>query len=193
MKNRLTILVDWDDVINDLMPKALELLNESHGTNYTLESFPEFNFSKYLPEADSNALHAMFLSEELWNVLRPNQDAPETLKRMIADGHEVFLVTATHWKNVAYKMDWLAKYFPFIQWEQVIVTSRKDKVRGDWLIDDNPLNIKNHPYGRVCMDKPWNRSLNDDVYDIIRVKNLREAYEAILVRENQEIELSQRE
>lgn len=186
MKNRITILVDWDDVINDLMPKALDLLNAKLGTAYTLESFPEFNFSKYLPEADSNALHALFLNEDLWNKLRPTKDAQETLKRMMADGHEVLIVTATSWHNVAWKMEWLAKYFPFIQWDQVIVTSRKDKVRGDWLIDDNPQNIKNHPYGRVCIDKPWNRSLNDDIYDVIRVTNLKDAYEAILERESQQ-------
>lgn len=184
--SRLTILVDWDDVINDLMPKALELLNASRGTNYTLESFPEFDFSKYLPEADSNSLHALFLSEELWNVLRPTKDAQETLKQMIDDGHDVLLVTSTHYLNVAWKMRWLSKYFPFIRWDQVIVANRKDKIRGDWLIDDNPRHIKNHPYGRVCMDKPWNRWLNDEVYDIIRVTNLSEAYVAILERESQQ-------
>ena len=188
MSERLTILIDWDDVINDLMPKALELLNSENGTSYTLESFPEYNFSNYLPEEDSAKLHALFLTERLWDSLRPTPDSQETLKRMMNDGNEVLLITATHWRNVAFKMIWLAKYFPFIQWEQVIVTSKKNKVQGDWLIEDNPENLKKHPYGRVCIDKPWNRSLNDDVYDVIRVKNLSQAYDAILARENQETE-----
>ena len=186
MNNRLTILVDWDDVLNDLMPKALEMLNASRGTSYTLESFPEFDFSKYLPEADSNALHTLFLSNDLWKALRPTNGSQETLKRMMEDGHEVLIVTSTHFSNIAWKMEWLERYFPFVRWDQVIVTSRKDKVRGDWLIDDNPHHIKRHPYGRVCIDKPWNRWLNDDVYDIIRVKNLSEAYAAILERESQQ-------
>lgn len=186
---RLCILVDCDDVLNDLLPKTLQIYNSNHlqdqDKQYTVNDFTEFKIQNCVTEEAAEEIEGLFLQKHLWDSLRPAPRAVATMQRMMEAGHEVLVVTATHFKNATWKGEWLEKYFPFVRWENVIVTSKKNRITGDWLIDDNMDNLKSFPYGRVCIDRPWNRNVRDDVYGILRVKNLEEAYEAIVQAEEQ--------
>lgn len=188
MRDRLSILVDMDNCINNLMEATCNLFNKENGTYYALESFQKYSITDCIPEEHAQKMQALFVDKRLWDSTRPAKGSQSAIKRMKDNGDEVLIVTATHFENVPWKAEWLAKYFPFIEWRDVIVAAKKSHIVGDWMIDDCLNNLLSFPYGRVCIDKPWNRNVRDDVYDIIRVDDLNKAYDAILEREKQENE-----
>ena len=185
MTDRLCILVDIDDVCNNLMETTLEFFNRENVTSYVLEDFTDYGIHNCISEEDANKMHQLFLRKDLWEAVRPTRDAQMTLKQMLNDGHEVYLCTATHYANASWKGEWLAKYFSFFPWENVFIGAHKEKIDAHYLIDDNLDHLKKRPYGRVCITRPWNQHIRDDVYDIIRVNSLGEAYKAILQREEE--------
>lgn len=95
-------------------------------------------------------------------------------------GHEVYIVTATPYISVPEKMDdLLFRWFPFITWEQVIITSRKQLIKGDVLIDDGIHNLEGGDYVKILMTAPHNRDYDAEANGMIRVNNWKEIEEVI--------------
>lgn len=176
---KLRILVDWDDCLNDLVDQLLILYEKRFGEHIDRESITNFDLSECLLAEQSSRLYSLFIDEELWRNLKVQPGASKTLQQMIDDGHEVYIVTATDYRNVAWKMEWLQKNFPFFPIQNVVITSQKYLLSADYLIDDNLDNLRHGIYGRIVIDKPWNRNIHEDIYDIQRATNLKEAYQII--------------
>lgn len=73
---------------------------------------------------------------------------------------EVVIVTSSYtavpnWD--AARRAWLAEHF-LIPKLNVVFTSRKELVRGDYLIDDYTKNCESFGDGALCFDRPWNRA-----------------------------------
>ena len=106
--------------------------------------------------------------------------AAEAVRRMMEKGHEVYIVTATEYEHLYEKMhDLLFRYFPFLKWEQVIVTCRKQMIRGDVLIDDGPHNLLGGDYRKILFDSPHNRAFDAEGNGMIRVRSWEEAERAV--------------
>ena len=74
----------------------------------------------------------------------------------------------------------LFRYFPFIDWDHVIISSRKQMIRGDVLVDDAPHNLEDFEGNRILMDAPHNRSCRAALKNILRVHGWQEVYDIIL-------------
>lgn len=66
-----------------------------------------------------------------------------------------------------------------LTWDQVIVTSRKQLIRGDVLIDDGIHNLEGGQYNKVLMTAPHNVHFDAEAHDMIRVHNWKEIEEVI--------------
>lgn len=176
---KLRILCDWDDVLNTLMDDVLSLYEKRYGETIEKEALKSFDITECLAPEQSMRIISMFVDEELWRSVKVQSGAAKTLQQMIDDGHEVYIVTATDYRNVAWKMEWLQKNFPFFPIQNVVITSQKYLLSADYLIDDNLDNLRRGIYGRIVIDKPWNRNVHEDIYDIQRATNLKEAYQII--------------
>ena len=96
---------------------------------------------------------------------------------MIEDGHDVLIVTASTYVTIRAKAEKvLFKYFPFLTWDDVIVTSRKQLINGDVLIDDGVHNHYGGSYRKILMDAIHNRGIDASVLGSVRVMNWDEAY-----------------
>ena len=76
--------------------------------------------------------------------------------------------------NVAYEdiREWnVAKAYPGLTREQVIITSRKQMIRGDVLIDDGPHNLIGGEYRKILYDAPHNQGFNAEGNGMSRVRN----------------------
>ena len=94
----------------------------------------------------------------------------------MAEGHDVYIVTATPYESVPEKMnDCLFKLFPFLKWDQLIITFHKQLLQGDVLIDDGVHNLEGGSYTKVLMTAPHNRSYDAEANGMIRVNNWSEA------------------
>lgn len=171
----MIIVCDIDDVLNDLAQKAVDFYNSRSGKNLQVSDITSYNFYDCLSQEDADALCALFQEKELWDSLTPTPGSQDALQALIRHGHKVYLATATHYKNFAWKIEWLNQHYSFIDQKNVIRIMDKSLLNADVMIDDHLDNLINNVCERICIDKPWNRSPSKDyTYDIYRVNHWNE-------------------
>lgn len=169
---RMIICVDIDNVLNNLAERTLALYNEASGKNIQISDITAYRFDECLSNEDANGLIELFSQQELWESLVPLFDSQWGLKTLVNSGHEVYLATATHPENFAWKIEWVKKYYPFIRTNNVIRIVNKGLLRCDLMVDDCLDNLISNMCHRVCLDYPWNRDATKEfAYDIVRAYN----------------------
>ena len=176
----MTILVDMDDVLEQLVAGWVAYLNERFGTNKSTEDVRSWNVSLAFPELTHEQVYSAVSDDHLWDFVKPMPGAVETLKKLIDEGHEVYIVTATGYETLRAKMEKvLFRYFPFLSWKQVIITENKQMIRGDILIDDGPHNMTGETYKKILFSANHNRDFDEAAVGAERVENWDEVYLAI--------------
>lgn len=177
--NRLTILIDMDDVLEDLVGCWISELNKKHGTTVTIEDVTDWKIAKFFPTLTNEELYAPLFDPDMWLKLEVMPNAPENVKRLIDDGHIVRIVTATHYGTVLPKMKRFLEMYPFLTWEDVIIASDKSVINGDVMIDDGVHNLESASCIKLLFDRPHNRAYNARANNMIRVKTWEEIYTEI--------------
>ena len=178
----MTILVDMDDTIEYLLQAWVQAINDQYGRDVSWESIDSWDVSAAFPGLSREQVYEVPLLPGFWKNVKPVPGAAEALQRFMEAGHEVYIVTATPYQSVTEKMtDVLFRYFPFLSWKQLIVTSNKQMIRGDVLIDDGVHNLEGGDYIRILMTAPHNRSYDAEANGMIRVSDWAEV-EAVIRR-----------
>lgn len=176
----MTVLVDMDDVIEQLLTAWVDYINLRFGTSTKVEDVKAWDLALAFPTLTHEQVYSAELDDTLWDNVRPMPGADEALRRMIADGHEIFIVTATYYQTLKAKMDnVLFKYFPYITWDHVIITSRKSMIKGDILIDDGPHNLASGDYKKILFTANHNRGFDEKSVGAVRVNTWEEAYREV--------------
>lgn len=179
MRN-LTVLIDMDDTMENLCEVWVECLNEKHGMNVSVTDVREWDMTKAFPSLSREEVFAPLLEEALWDRITPVPGAVENIQKMMEDGHKIVVVTSSHPDTVRFKFRHvLNKYFPFIPYDDVVVTSQKQLVKGDILIDDAHHNLEGGEYYKVLFDAPHNWAYEVTQDDMIRVHNWDEIYQIV--------------
>lgn len=170
MGRKLTILVDIDDVLNNFTGLWARLLDERYATGLGREDIREWEMTATYTMLTKEQIFGMTLEEDFYRGLRPVENAAPVLRRLIDDGHDVYIVSDTDWRVVPVKMrEFLFKYYPFLSWDRVILTAHKQLIRGDVLIDDAPKNLVGGDYAKLLWDAPYNRSFDAEANGMVRV------------------------
>lgn len=168
----MTVLVDMDDTIEQLLKAWVAGVNARYGTDARVEDVTDWDVSRAFPSLDFRQVYSVPLQAGFWKTVEPIPGAAEALKALMDAGHEVFIVTATPPETAAEKMrDVLFRYFPFLTLEQLIITFRKQQIRGDVMIDDGPHNLEGGPWRKILMSAPHNRSYDAAAHGMERVEN----------------------
>lgn len=168
----MIIVCDIDNVLNDLIYKTLTLYNSRFNANITIENITAYNFYDCLPQEDASNIIDLFKEKELWDSLKPLPGAQEGLKKIIKQGHQVYLATATDPVNFNWKCDFINRYFPFISTDNIIRIMDKSLLKTDVMIDDHLNNLTSNICERICLNYPWNYSTSKDyAYDIKRANS----------------------
>lgn len=176
----MVILVDMDDVLEDLSFAWVRYLNEEYGMDVDWNTVRDWEMTKSYPDLTPAQVYAPLYDEDFWKTVKPIDGAAEMLERLIEDGHEIYIVTTSNYITLKTKMnDVLFKYYPFLEWGNVIVTANKQMIRGDVLIDDGPHNLINGDYEKILFDAPHNKQFKEQLYGISRAHNWREVYSLI--------------
>ena len=115
-----TIIIDFDNVLNNLTEKAIELLNSNSDKDIQISDITSYNFYDCLDKEDADKIVKSFKNKALWDSLTPIEGAREGLQKLIDAGNKVYLATATAPENFAWKMQFLKKYFPFFNPDNAI-------------------------------------------------------------------------
>ena len=180
-KNECTILVDIDDTIEYLCKAWVKWLNKQYGTSVKYEDITEWDISSFFPTLSKDQVFYPLHQPEFWEFVEPMPDAVEYLKKLIDDGFQLYLCTTTDYRNVKPKYEYIIKrYFPYIDWHHIIVTSNKQMVNADILVDDGIHNLEGGKYHGILFTAPHNKNYDAERGGFQRVNNWAEAYNTIL-------------
>lgn len=178
--NKLTILVDMDDTIENLCEVWVDYLNETYGTNVSLSDVTQWDMTKVFPMLTRNEIFDVLTEDSLWERITPLPGAVECLRKLHDEGYKIVVVTSASPETVSLKLNKvLFKYFPFLTYKDVIITSQKQLVKGDVLIDDAPHNLEGGDYLKLLFDAPHNQSYDAELNLMTRIYNWDDAYFAI--------------
>ena len=180
MRNNLTVLIDLDDTMTHLCRAWCKWLNRRYGTNVTESDIGGWDVSNYFPSLNEAQVFEPLHTDSFWREVEPAEDAPLYVKRLIDDGFDVYICTASLFDTIKAKFEYvLGRYFPFISWDMVIVAKNKQLINGDILIDDGIHNLEGGAYEKILMSAPHNRNYDAESHGMTRVKSWREAYNAV--------------
>lgn len=151
MKKKLTVALDVDDVLALCGPYALERWRNETGesiTQYQVTGWvgAEAGWTKYFADPEFVASQPVI------------PGAKEFVHELIRRGCDIMVITAVPLHVASVRAGWLAKNFPEIKQENIILGRRKDVCTVDILVDDGAHNILSSPARfPILMRKPWNQ------------------------------------
>lgn len=176
----MRILVDMDDTIEQLLDAWVSRANEKFGRDVSLDEITGWNVAAPYSGLTREDIYGVTYEPGFWSGVKPMPGAAEALKHFMDEGHEVYIVTATEIEHVEEKMKGLLfRYFPFLSWNQVIITRRKQLIRGDVLIDDGIHNLEGGDYRKILFTAPHNRFYDAEANGMTRVNTWQEIVEII--------------
>lgn len=176
----MTILVDMDDVLEQLVKGWVEYLNERYGIHASPDDITEWNMERNFPTLTAEQVYGAIHEDDLWDHVYPMPGAVEALEKLIREGHQVYVVTATEYQSLRAKMEKvLFRYFPYLSWRQVIITQNKHMIKGDVLIDDGPHNLQGGEYKKILFHATHNSAFDEHTVGAIRVYNWQETYDEV--------------
>ena len=176
----MRILVDMDDTIEQLLDAWVSRANEKFGRDVSLNEITGWNVAAPYSGLTREDIYGVTYEPGFWSGVKPMPGAAEALKHFMDEGHEVYIVTATEIEHVEEKMKGLLfRYFPFLTWNQVIITGRKQLIRGDVLIDDGTHNLEGGDYRKILFTAPHNRFYDAEANGMTRVNTWEEIVEII--------------
>lgn len=176
----MIIQCDVDNVLNNLIETTVMLFNNTYNKEYKSEDITTYDLSQCIDPDDAKRMKQLFNDPDLWNIVRPIKKSQESIKKLINDGHDVYLVTNNNPHTFGAKYDWIKYYFPFVNDNNIVCMRNKWMFNCDVMIEDCYENLIAKPfYSRILVDYPWNQSNKDYIYDIYRCTDWDEIITAI--------------
>ena len=180
MKKKVTVLIDLDDTMTYLTRAWCRWLNWLYGTSVSENDILGWEIANYFPTLTEAQVFTPVHTDKFWKNVEPMEEAPKYIKQLIDEGFDVYICTASTFDTIKAKFEYvLERYFPFISWDQIIVTKNKQLVNGNILIDDGVHNLEGGAYKKILMSAPHNMSYNAESHGMTRVKTWKEVYQAV--------------
>ena len=153
----LTVALDCDDVLFPCIGLAMEIKNKE--LNFDPPMVLE-EITKWSPAGvRSDCILDCFSKPSFFKKQRPYPGAQDFVRKL-TEKAEVYIMTAVPVCAMGVRAEMVKKYFPEISSDHIILTSSKDMVNIDVLLDDAPHNIiKSKAKFPVVMRRPWNSEL----------------------------------
>lgn len=165
---RATICVDMDEVIADTLREQIFRYNKEFSERLTVDDLRGRCIWDCVPPSRVAALERHIASADFYPSLSVVPDSQVVLERL-QQCYEIYIATAVmeYPRSFGAKYDWLRRNFPFIQPSHIVFCGHKAILGGDFLIDDNPLQLRQFQGTGIMYDSPSN-SLMQEFH---RVKN----------------------
>lgn len=174
--NKLRIAIDMDEVLADPIAKFIEIYEREHGFTYTLEQMKGKEFRDLLPRELVPTLYDYINRKGFFRDLKLIPGGQEVVKEL-CDKYDVYIVSAAMEfpNSLEDKLHWLADYFPFIPWTNIIFCGHKI-VKTDIIIDDRIRNFSGFEGRKLLFTSPHNLAITE--YE--RVNTWRDVAEKLL-------------
>lgn len=166
-----TILCDLDSILADILTPWLRSYNRDYSDTLTVDRIPSWDFHNIVKPECGTKIYDYLREPGFFENLKPLPGAIEAVQALRSAGHDFLVLTAgADVEDAAtQKVRWCKRYLDLSP-KQVIVTPRKELVRGDVLIDDSPEQIKKYrgAWGQapliLTISYPYNECVRGDCW-----------------------------
>jgi 5'(3')-deoxyribonucleotidase len=154
----LTLGVDVDETVADLLGPWLRRYNHATGDNILPEDLTEWDLTKVLSKVTSDELYG-FLDASLYDVVMPIPGARKAIYGLATQGHRVVYVTSCTRGTADAKLEWLQRwgFLPRQRFQpNFIAASDKSMIDVDCLFDDRPDSVESFPRMAWLISQPQN-------------------------------------
>lgn len=180
---KLTVAVDADGVLYDLLGPWIELYNKEYDDSLNVDDIDQYDVTKFV-KCSKEELCGLLRREEIWENIQLYDGVYEAIEKL--NGHpmvDLVIATATSYRDCSIKFDKIFSMLPMLNERQLIITSRKDLIKANFLIDDWEENLKHMiPTYEVpiLVNRTYNRSFPNAAYNITRAADSAEALKLLI-------------
>jgi 5'-nucleotidase len=159
LSRNLTIAVDVDEVVADLLPVWLADYNKKYNDELLAEDLREWDLTKAVKPECGKAIYDL-LTAEMYDRILPIPYARAGCRALRAMGHRVIFVSSCPRGTADAKLAWLVRWGFLPQGifqKDFFVASDKSLIAADVLIDDNIDNVHAFPQMGILVNQPHNR------------------------------------
>jgi 5'(3')-deoxyribonucleotidase len=164
-----------DEVIADALGEHLQRYNRDFRERITRADLEGQWLWEFVPPERQQTLTEYLMSEDFFAVLRVMPHAQRVLERL-QSRYEIYIATAAMEVPSSFnaKFEWLKKYFPFIPASHIVFCGNKSILRGDYLIDDNPRQLRLFHGEGILFSSPANANVTGfrRVHDWLEIEEL---------------------
>jgi len=156
----MRLLIDMDSVLVQLLPAWLERYNRDYDDTLRVEDIHVWEMHQSVKSSCGNKIYEYLKEPGLYRNLLPMPEGPETVRRLMDEGHQVFLVTAPPLNSphaVWDKLEWVREHLPFFALDHMIFCHQKWLLQGDILFDDCPTHLELFEQTSIAMSYPYNK------------------------------------
>jgi 5'-nucleotidase len=154
----LTIAVDMDEVLADLVPKWLSVYNKEWDDNLVKEDLLEWDITKFVKPECGDKVYEIIMRDGFYVDLDIIPGAQEGVEALQGMGYNICIASASPRTAYADKHNWIKKHFPTIDTDNIIFTKNKSLVKADLLLDDGVHNLESFTGFKVLFATPWNQT-----------------------------------
>ena len=138
---RESIAIDMDEVLADTVGSLIERVNDRMDLSITYDMLEGKKLRHAMPEHDG-LLTEILREPGFFRQLDVMAGAQEAVKKLTAH-YDVYIATAAMDVPTSFhdKYEWLRQHFPFLDPQHFVFCGRKNIVKADYLIDDNPRQL----------------------------------------------------
>lgn len=154
------IAIDMDEVLADAVAEHLSRYNRHFNESLTKADL-EGRWLWDIVQSDRHqALEDMLRTDDFFADLDVFPDAPRVLRRL-ADHYELFIASAAMEVPTSFtaKFRWIERHFPFIAPSHIVFCGDKGVLSTDFLIDDNPRQLRHFRGEGIIFSSPTNRHI----------------------------------
>ena len=173
---RQSIAIDMDEVLADTLKKVMFKVNEATGENITFDDIRGIKFNQKYPQY-TEVLREILLDRSFFRDLEVLPEAVRVVEELTKH-YDVFIATAAMDVPTSFdaKYEWLQEHFPFLNSQNIVFCGDKGVIRTDYLIDDNPRQLKAFKGKSILFDATHNIHETE----FTRVKNWNEVEDYFL-------------
>ena len=167
---KITVALDLDGVIWDLVHPWVEEYNRRYDDNLTYEGVTSYDLTKHMVKCRKEDYCHILTEPEFWQIVEPFEGNVEWLKKLNCK-YNIVIATKTDFRVFEMKVKRVLELFPFMKHSQIICIHDKSLLNVDWLVDDCLDNLNGGIFNAIVYDAPYNKT---DKY--LRVENLEQVY-----------------
>lgn len=174
-----TILVDLDDVLINTRQAWVKYLNNKYNRSVVVQDINKID--SYYSDLSYQDIQGAFRDQDFWKTVTVVQGAKQALYRLMSDGHQIYICTASTYFTLKQKLqDLVFKEFPFLSWQNFIVCQNKKMINCDFIIDDTITNINGHNGKSILLSTMYNKNIRLSEYtNVSKFENWNDIYNYI--------------